>query len=378
MDFDLGEAEQAIFDLADRIIGDHCEHERLKRLADADDHVDSECWAALATAGVLGASLPESHGGAELGYLATAMTLEAVGAHASPVPVLPSVVMTAMPIAEFGTDTQRDQWLSGIAAGTTLGSACLYEMGTPLGEPATVARRVGNAFVVDGYKPMVQAGLDADVLVVPARMDDDSTGVLLVPANAEGVTRERVEVTTGHPMAAVTFTNATVDGDAVLGAGRGTEVLGWISQRVNTAMCMMVAGAARSAIRLAADYTKQRIQFDRPIATFQSVSNRAGDSYIDTEAITLSAYQAAWRIDAGLPADDQIAVARYWAAEAGFRVMHAAVHVHGGVGVDRDYPLHRHFLLARQLELTLGCAEEHLDALGRSIARRAGQVDPIT
>jgi alkylation response protein AidB-like acyl-CoA dehydrogenase len=133
-------------------------------------------------------------------------------------------------------------------------------------------------------------------------------------------------------------------------------------------MCMMMAGAARSSIELAAAYTKERQQFDRPIATFQTVSNRAGDSYIDTEAIELTAWQAAWRIDARLPADDQIAIAAYWAAQGGYRVVHAAVHVHGGVGVDRDYPLHRHFLLARQLELTLGNGEEHLAALGRSIA----------
>ena len=124
----------------------------------------------------------------------------------------------------------------------------------------------------------------------------------------------------------------------------------------------------RASIELAADYTKQRQQFDRPIATFQTVSNRAGDSYIDAEAITLTAWQSAWRLDAGQPADDQISIAAYWAAVGGYRVVHAAVHVHGGVGVDRDYPLHRHFLLARQLELTLGNGEEHLVTLGRSIA----------
>ncbi|NIR36599.1 MAG: hypothetical protein GWN79_08250 [Actinobacteria bacterium] len=98
------------------------------------------------------------------------------------------------------------------------------------------------------------------------------------------------------------------------------------------------------------------------------MSNRAGDTYIDTDAITLTAWQAAWRIDQGLPAADQVSIARWWAADAGFRVMHGAVHVHGGVGVDRDYPLHRYFLLARQLELTLGNGEQHLAALGRSIA----------
>ena len=119
---------------------------------------------------------------------------------------------------------------------------------------------------------------------------------------------------------------------------------------------------------MAADYTKERQQFGRPIATFQAVSQRAGDSYIDAEAITLTAYQAAWRIERGLDASAAVSIAKYWAAEAGFRAVHAAMHVHGGVGVDRDYPLHRYFLLARKLELTLGNAEEHLAELGRSLA----------
>ena len=161
-----------------------------------------------------------------------------------------------------------------------------------------------------------------------------------------------------------------VGADALLGDGPtdGADIVQWIELRTQAAMCMMMAGAARSSIELAAVYTKERQQFDRPIATFQTVSNRAGDSYIDTEAITLTAWQAAWRIDQGLPAEDSVNIAKWWAADAGFRVVHAAVHVHGGVGVDRDYPLHRFFLMARQMELTLGNGEEHLEALGRSIA----------
>ena len=85
----------------------------------------------------------------------------------------------------------------------------------------------------------------------------------------------------------------------------------------------------------------------------------------------LTSRQAAWRISAGLPAGEQVAIARWWASEAGFRVVHAATHLHGGVGVDRDYPLHRFFLMARQLELTLGNSEEQLVTLGDLIANKA-------
>ena len=96
-----------------------------------------------------------------------------------------------------------------------------------------------------------------------------------------------------------------------------------------------------------AEYTKTREQFGKPIATFQAVGQRAADAYVDAEAVRLTAWQAAWRLSEGLPADDELATAKYWAAEGGQRVVHAAVHLHGGVGVDRDYPLHRYFLLDR-------------------------------
>jgi alkylation response protein AidB-like acyl-CoA dehydrogenase len=133
-------------------------------------------------------------------------------------------------------------------------------------------------------------------------------------------------------------------------------------------LCVLEAGACATALALTGEYTKTRVQFDRPIATFQAVGQRAADAYVDTEAIRLTAWQAASRLSDGLPASSEVAVAKFWAAEGGQRVVHAAAHLHGGVGVDRDYPLHRFFLLTRQIELTLGGANESLRRLGRTLA----------
>ena len=370
MDFELGEEEQAIRDLTAQVLDDMSTHERLKVLAAESDHVDRKAWAALAATGVAGASVPEAHGGLGLGFLATAVALEEVGRRASPVPLLTTAVMGAMPVAAFGTESQRESWLPGIADGSVLAGAALAEDGTTPAEPTTSARSTGSGFVLDGTKVLVAGGLDADVALVPARLDDGGVGVFVVPTGAEGLERIPVEVTTGRPEARFELSGVQVGADGLLGEGAagGAEIVRFIERHANVGLCMMMAGAARAAIGLAADYTKQRHQFDRPIATFQAVTQRAGDSYIDAEAIWLTAYQAAWRLSAGLPADREIAIAKYWACEGGFRVVHAAVHVHGGVGVDRDYPLHRHFLAARHLELTLGHAEDQLADLGRQIA----------
>ncbi len=376
MDFALSEEQEAIRDLTARILEDKSSHERLKALCAAGDNVDREAWAALAETGVVGAAVPERYGGLGLGFLAVAVALEQVGRFASPVPLLSTAVMAAMPIAEFGSESQKQQWLPAIAAGEALACAALAEDGTTPAEPQTVARLCPDgSYLLDGAKTLVAGGLEAAVALIPARIvgaddhDQAPVGVFVVATDVEGLTVLPVETTTGGREARFELSGVKAHADALLGdPGGGAEIVDFIELRANAGMCMMAAGSADSAIRLAADYTQQRRQFDRPIATFQAVSQRAGDSYIDTNAMWLTAHQAAWRIDAGLPAAREVAIAKYWAAEAGYRVVHAAVHVHGGVGVDRDYPLHRHFLMARQIELTLGHAEEQLGALGRMIA----------
>jgi len=370
MDFEPTEEEQAIHDLTEQILADKSTHARLKELDAAGDSVDREAWRALADAGVVGCCIPEGHGGAGLGFMAAAKAVEVAARHGSPVPLVPTLVAGAMPIVKFGTPQQQSCWLPMIASGELLAAAGLHETGATPTYPMTDADPISGGWRITGVKTMVDGGLDAALLLVPAELGDGGVGVFLVPSESEGVSVETVEVTTGRPQARVSFDSVEVSDDALLGRGEfdGRTIVDWMVQRITVAMCMQMAGAARASIELAAEYTKERFQFDRAIATFQAVSNRAGDTYIDTEAIRLTAYQAAWRLDQGLDATDQIHIAKWWAAEAGFRVVHGAVHVHGGVGVDRDYPLHRHFLLARQLELTLGTGEEHLAALGRNIA----------
>ena len=154
---------------------------------------------------------------------------------------------------------------------------------------------------------------------------------------------------------------------SVLGSGDGVAVVDWITLRATAGLAAMSAGVCDAALHITAEYTKTREQFGRKIATFQAVSQRVGDIYIDTEAIRLTALQAAWRIGQGLPAAREVAIAKYWAAEGGWRVVFAAQHLHGGMGVDRDYPIHRYFLAAKSIELTLGGATEQLLTLGAQL-----------
>jgi alkylation response protein AidB-like acyl-CoA dehydrogenase len=193
----------------------------------------------------------------------------------------------------------------------------------------------------------------------------------VVAAGADGVSCERQDTTTGIPEAGVGFDDAAAL--TRLGpAGGGDGIVDWVRQRAAAGLAAVAVGVCDAALARTAEYTKTREQFGRPIATFQAVGQRAADAYIDTEAMRLTALQAAWRLDEGLPAEAEVAIATFWAADGGARVVHAAQHLHGGMGVDRDYPLHRYFLWAKHIELTLGGATDPLLTLGEMLAADDG------
>lgn len=357
MDFDFAEEEQAISDLCAQILGDRVSHEQLRSMTIEDQHLDSATWNLLAEAGVVSAALPEEHGGAGLGFLAVAAALEQVGEHAALLPMTETIVMAGLPIATFGLPAQQAAFLPRIASGELIATAALVP---GQGFTAVDGRVTGSA-------PCVPFGLEAGLILAPT---DDGVYLVetdLATAGDGGTTRSAQQTTTEHPQALLTLNNTPC---TRLGTASTEEIVDWIRLRVDAAICSTLAGVCKASLALMSDYAKTRHQFDRPIASFQAVSQRTGDAYIDTEAVSLTSRQAAWRISAGRPAREQVAIARWWAAEAGFRVLHAATHIHGGVGVDREYPLHRYFLMARQLELTLGNSEEQLERLGNLIAAR--------
>ena len=343
--------------------------------------IDRELWAELASAGLLGIHLGEDVGGAGLNFVAACLVIEAAGRTAAYVPVVEAMVYGALPIERFGTGAQRTAWLPAVAGGETILTAALSELAggvvVPGGsQPATTAaERADGSWRLEGTKACVPAAFVADAVLVPAtctRADGSlaGVGVFIVNTDAGGLLLTRQTTTTGRPEAIVELNGVSVGADRRLGdeGTDGEAVVELITDFATTALCIEEAGATTAALALTADYTKTREQFDKPIATFQAVGQRAADAYVDTEAIRLTAWQAASRLSAGLPAGPEIAVAKYWAAEGGQRVVHAASHLHGGVGVDRDYPLHRFFLRTRQIELTLGSANESLRRLGRILA----------
>jgi alkylation response protein AidB-like acyl-CoA dehydrogenase len=366
MDFSLSEEQETTRSLARQILSDLVTPERHKELEADGQWFDHKAWSALADAGLLGIAAPEAYGGSALGFLEVALVLEEVGRTVAKVPYLASVVTGVLPIAEFGDDALKRTWLPKLVAGEAIATAALVEDRAPALAPTTTARKKGSTWVLDGTKICVPAGLDAAIVLVPAMTGNRKVAVFVVETGAAGVEVERQDTTTGIPEARLVLAgaSATLLGDTASGA----SIIEWIRLRATAALAATAVGVCEAALRITADYTKTREQFGRPIATFQAVGQRAADAYIDTEAVRLTALQAAWRISAGLPAEAEVAIAKFWAADGGQRVVHAAQHLHGGMGVDRDYPVHRYFLWAKQLELTLGGATQQLLRLGDILA----------
>jgi acyl-CoA dehydrogenase len=373
MDFMLNEAERELADLTRKIVTGRLAPERL-RAVEAGDGFDRALWADLAAAGILSAALPEPLDGAGLGLLAQCCVLTELGRAVAPVPYLASIVLGAGALARFGTPQQQERWAAPAGRGEIILTAALAEEDgddprapSVSAEPMKGEGEAGGGWLLSGVKTTVFAAAQAGLMLVPAATPTDVTVFLLDPAG-DGVTVQPQRIT-GGTAGRVVLDGARVPADRVLGSpGGGREITGWLLSHATVALCAGQLGVLERALEMTAEYARTRVQFGKPIGGFQAVAQRLADGYIDVEAVRLTMWQAAWQLAAGQPSETAIATAKFWAADAGHRVAHTAVHVHGGVGIDLDYPLHRYFLAAKQNEFALGGATTQLRRIGAALA----------
>jgi acyl-CoA dehydrogenase len=342
MDFSFTDDQLAARDLATQL------------LADVDPKgptgLDTALLTRLGDAGLLGLSLPEADGGAGFGLTELCLVCEEAGRRLARVPLAVSGGAAAA-VAAHGSPPLKDRLLPAVVAGSSvLTGAWAEPFGTDPLRPRT--RLEGGA--LHGEKTAVPLAREAAAVLVPAVSDGSLVLAVVDPATA---TLVDVETTSGEPAATLVLDGVTPL--EVLPAEAAVLAYQWTT----VALAATQIGIASEGLRRAADHTSAREQFGRPLATFQAVAVRLGNAYIDVEALRSVTWQAAYRVDAGLPAGEQVATAAFWAAEAGERVASSAVHLHGGLGVDTDYPLHRFFLASKQIELSLGGASRQLEVL---------------
>ncbi|MFT7871867.1 MULTISPECIES: acyl-CoA dehydrogenase family protein [Amycolatopsis] len=340
MDFTPSEASADLAALTRRLLADKATH---------DPHgtggFDTVSWTALGQAGVLDAALPSSLGGGGFGLLEQCAVLTEIGRAVAAVPYLPSITMAASALAEFGTPELVDRWVLPVLRGERVLAVALS------GFTASGGR-------VSGTQTAVPFGAFAHGFLVAAADE-----VFLVDAAAAGVS-VRPQQTVDHADACL------LELSEVPGVSLG-DIGDWLRLRGTVGVCAQQLGVVERALELTAAYAAERKQFDHVIGGFQAVRQRLADAYLDVEAVRLTTLQAAWQLSSDAPAaSEAVATAKFWAAEAGHRVAHTAVHVHGGVGIDVDHVVHRYFAAAKRLEFQLGAATHQLLTLGDLLARK--------
>ena len=370
MDFSLSDEQVELRDLARKILEDIATNDRLKEIESKDPVFDERLWRELAKASLLGVAIPEEFGGSGFGTFELCVLLQEIGRAVAPVPAVATLALGALPIAAWGSPAQKQAWLSRIAEGDAILTGALIEHATadPY-SPATTATRDGDGWILRGEKSNVPAGSFAERVLTPARLDDGRIGVFLVDPHSDGIEIALQPTSDRQPHAQITLAGAKVNESDLLGElDRGEEILRWLVDHATVALCAVQLGVCERGLEMTAAYTRERIQFDRPIGSFQAVHQRAADAFIHVEAQRLTTWEAAWQLGQGRADPDTVATAKFWAAESGQFVSYACQHLHGGIGIDIDYPMHRYFLWAIQNEHTLGAASAQLAEIGRRIA----------
>ncbi|MFD7571773.1 acyl-CoA dehydrogenase family protein [Streptomyces sp. NPDC059810] len=372
MDFTFTEEQQAAVEAAKAVFSgvtpDAVPSPALTPGAVSED-LDRPLWSRLAAADLLGLVVSPEHGGAGLDPVALCLVLRESARVLARVPLLETSAV-ALTIEAYAPPKTAAELLPRVSRGElVLTAASQGRTGHDPAEHAVTARRDGTDWILDGLQTAVPWAHGADIIAIPAHTPDGATVLALLPRAHDGLTLTAQYSTSGELLAELRLDAVRLGSTDVIDTEGAWDRLRGL---LTTGTCALALGLGEAVLTMTSQYTGKREQFGHPVATFQAVAVQTADRYIDLRAMEVTLWQAAWRLSSGaeaaLPAEGDIAVAKIWASEGVRRVVQTAQHLHGGFGADTDYPLHRFHAWAKHLELSLGPAAAHEDALGDLLA----------
>jgi 3-oxocholest-4-en-26-oyl-CoA dehydrogenase beta subunit len=369
MDFSFSDDQTAIRELAAQIFTDRSTDEFMLDFSRRQQTCDDELWSTLAEQGLLGITVAEAYGGSGLGFTELCLILEEQGRRISPVPLYSSLVLGEAPISEFGSREQQQKYLAPLVTGDMKLTAAIAELGMADAAAGRVtANRAGNNWALNGVLGCVPDSPVADAILVPAFHDHRQT-FFIIDSDSPGLSIDAQRTSLGNNEGTLTLDNVVVSADTILGSlGQGEEILTWLTQRAETAICALQVGVTEEALKRTAEFTCERKQFGMPIGAFQAVAMQAADAFIDVEAIRSVYWLALYKLEQKLDARAEVHCAKWFAADAGHRIVYRTQHLHGGMGADLDYPIHRYFLWAKHLGMMLGGRGVQIARLGQLLA----------
>lgn len=375
MDLSLNEEQQLLQDSARDFLRQECPTTHVRAMEEDALGYSPALWQKIVDLGWVGLMFPAQYGGSGYTFVELCVLLEECGRALLPSPLHSTVLTFGLPVLLGGSEAQKAQYLPAIAAGRHLGTLALTEPSASF-EPAGIGVRAtvhDGCLVIDGTKLFVANAHTADTLLVAVRTSDagppeHGISLLLVPGNAPGVEKTPLRTIAADRQFAVEFRHVEVGAEALLGElHQGWPLLKQTLDYATVATCAEMVGIAQVAFDMAVDYAKNRVQFGRPIGSFQAIKHKCADMVIDVDGSRFITYRAAWCLAQGLDATQEIAMAKAWTSDACRRVCAAAHQIHGGIGFTKEYDLQLYFRRAKHGEVMYGDADLHREVVAQTL-----------
>jgi len=375
MDFSFTEEQDMLRTLARDFLAERCSSSRVREMDRDEKGFDPQLWQGMAELGWLGLVLPEEYNGMGGSFLDLVVLMEEMGRNIVPGPFFSTIAFGALPVLEYGTSEQRSRFLPQIATGEAVWALALAESSGKCKASDVRLRAVVEAggYALRGDKVFVTDAHVADYMLVVGRTGEglrpeDGVTLFVVDAGQSGMCMEAIPVMGGERQFKVSFDGAAVSEDRILGQiGQGWVVLEFALQRAAVLKSAEMSGACQAVLDMASAYARERIQFDRPIGSFQAIQHKLADMLIDVEALQYLVYQAAWGISSGSPSPWQISAAKAKANEVYQRVCIDGIAVHGAIGYTLDHDIGLYYRRVKAAEFTAGDTDWHREVIATGL-----------
>ena len=372
MDLGLDEQQEMLKNFARDFLEKECPESLVRDMEEDDQGYSPDLWKKMAEQGWMGLIIPEDQGGAAMTLCELVVLLEEFGRALVPGPFISTVVLGAVPIMEAGTVEQKAQYLPKIAAGEMIMTMALTEPSAKwTADGVTLeAKKDGGDYVLNGTKLFVPDAHVTDHMVVVARTGgkgEDGITLFIVDSKSDGIKFEQLKTIAADKQSEVIFENVKVPAANVLGdEGKGWETVEKVSRVATVAACAYLVGLSQMDFDTTLNYAKERVQFGRPIGSFQAIQHKLADAIIDVDGSRFITYKAAWSLTEGEDDTDMmISMAKAWASDASRRVVAHGQQIHGGIGFTKEYKIQLYFRRQKWMELMWGDADYHREKVAQ-------------
>jgi alkylation response protein AidB-like acyl-CoA dehydrogenase len=374
MDLGLDEQQEMLRNFARDFLEKECPEKLVRDMEEDEKGYSPELWQKMAQQGWMGLIIPEEYGGTGMNICELVVLLEEFGRALVPGPFIPTVVLGGVPVMEAGTDQQKKQYLPKIASGELMMTMALTEPSAKwTADGVTLeAKKDGNDYVLNGTKLFVQDAHVTDTMVVVARTGgsgEDGITLFLVDSRSPGIKFEVLKTIAADKQAEVVFENVKVPAANILGAeGKGWPIVEKTKKVATVAACAYLVGLSQMDFDVTLNYAKERVQFGRPIGSFQAIQHKLADAVIDVDGSRFITYTAAWSLQEGEnDADTMISMAKAWTSDASRRVVAHGQQIHGGIGFTKEYKIQLYFRRQKWMELMWGDADYHRELVAQGL-----------